>query len=236
MAALNQNPGARNENLALLFQEIFTVIVRLRAGRQPVSDAETFRAQLRNALQSASQEAARAGYSSEDVRIAVFAVVAFLDESILNLQSPVFYAWPSKPLQEELFNVHTAGEVFFSNLDRLLKGSDSAHLGDLLDVHQLCLLLGFRGRFSASARGEIRSLISQIEEKIHRNRGAVGPLSPSLRTAQARGLAAGPDQSKTWKVVAAVCLTAAALLFVLFFVLLGAGTSALQSLAARITL
>ena len=37
----------RFDNLALIFQEVLTVIERLRANRQPVSDAGVFRGQIR---------------------------------------------------------------------------------------------------------------------------------------------------------------------------------------------
>src|ERR1022692_3649887 len=39
--------SSRPENLALIFQELFTAIVRLRANRQAVSDAESFRHHIR---------------------------------------------------------------------------------------------------------------------------------------------------------------------------------------------
>ena len=61
----------------------------------------------------AEQDALRRGYGQEDVRVAVFAVVAFLDESILNSQNPMFADWPRRPLQLELFGVQIAGEIFF---------------------------------------------------------------------------------------------------------------------------
>src|SRR5438445_9500773 len=141
----------RAENLALVLQEVLTAIVRLRSNRQAVSDANSFRAHMREALKSADNEGRRYGYSGEDIQLAVFAVVAFLDESILNSRNPMFADWPRKPLQEELFGVHVAGEIFFRNLERLLKDSDSPSLADLLEVYLLCLLLGFAGRYSISA-------------------------------------------------------------------------------------
>ena len=57
----------------------------------------------------AEQEARSRGYTAEDMRLASFAVVAFLDESVLNLRNPVFADWPRQPLQEELFGHHVAG-------------------------------------------------------------------------------------------------------------------------------
>ncbi len=165
----------RADNLALLFQEVLTVIVRLRANRQRVTNPDTFRAQVQNALKLAEQDALRRGYTQEDVRVAVFAVVAFLDESILNAQNPMFADWPRKPLQLELFGVQIAGEIFFRNVERLLARQDSEPLADLLEVHQLCLLLGFRGKYGATGGGEIRSILAQIEEKIRRIRGVAQP-------------------------------------------------------------
>ena len=84
------NPGSpagsyalrpRGDNLALIYQESFTAIVRLRTNRQSASDSAQFRAHMRQLLGTAEQEAQRRGYSGEDTRMATFAVVAFLDES-----------------------------------------------------------------------------------------------------------------------------------------------------------
>ena len=130
-----------SENLALIYQEALTATVRLRSNRQAVSDAESFRANTREALRVADAEGRRRGYSDEELQLARFAAVAFLDESVLNSRNPVFADWPRKPLQEELFGVHVAGEIFFRNVERLLKASDSPSLADVLEVYLLCLLL-----------------------------------------------------------------------------------------------
>ena len=79
---------ASPDNLALQLQELFTAIVRLRARRQQVSNAELFRGQVLNSVKTAEQAARASGYTDADIRLAVFAVVAFLDESLLN---PVSY-------------------------------------------------------------------------------------------------------------------------------------------------
>jgi type VI secretion system protein ImpK len=223
----------RADNMALIFQEVLTVVVRLRANRQRFGDPEVFRSQVRNALKSAEAEGARRGYPIEDMRVANFAVVAFLDESILNSQNPIFADWQRKPLQEELFGVHVAGEIFFKNLDRLMGRADSEPLADLLEVHQLCLLLGFRGRYIASGTtGEIRSIIGQLEEKIRRIRGAAIPLAwqPPAGVMQARGDQWMPVLK--WGAIACVCLALA--LFVFFKMSLGSSAGELTSLAAEV--
>ena len=112
--------NARVNSLAYCFQEVLTAILRVRFQRQQVQDSESFRAQMRRSLQAAMQEARSLGYSSETVQMGVFALLRIMDESVLNLQSPAFADWARRPLQEELFGGHLAGETFFRNLKALL--------------------------------------------------------------------------------------------------------------------
>jgi len=223
------SPGAR-ENLALVYQEILTAITRLRSNRQSVADAVSFRNQVKSAINAAEAEATRRGYSTEDTRLATFAVVAFLDESILNAQNPVFADWPRMPLQEELFGVHVAGEMYFQCINKLMAMNDSPAVGDVLEIFALCLALGYRGRFSLSGQEGIRTILNSILEKMQRIRGGPRPLSPNwappkdalVRKAYdpwARGLAFG----------AVGCAGLALLLFVLFKVVLVSGVSGLHA-------
>jgi type VI secretion system protein ImpK len=161
------------DTLALLFQEMFTVIVRLRVNRQRLTDVEVFRMQIRNTLKSVEQEGLLGGYDTEDLRVAAFAVVAFLDESILDSRNPFFEDWPCQPLQLELFGVQAAGEIFYRNLERILARPDSAKVADLLEVHQICLLLGFRGRYGLYRTAlELEGIAQRVETSINRIRGA----------------------------------------------------------------
>ncbi len=218
----------RAESLALIFQEIFTVIVRLRSNRQVVTDAESFRANMRGALKKAEGAAAARGYSSEDYRIASFAVVAFLDESILSSRNPVFYDWSGKPLQDELFGAHVAGEMFFQSLDRLLGRRDSPALADVLEVYYLCLLLGYRGRYSMSGPEGVRPLMDTVAEKIRR----VHPLHPFSLAWVPGGavhIKSGDPWVKRLFIAAAVTLGIAVLLFVVYKTTLGSGVSGLSA-------
>lgn len=222
------------ENLAFVFQEVVTAIMRLRTNRQTVSDSALFRAQIRDALTVADKEAAKLGYSPEMVRLAVFAVVAFLDESVLNQQVPTFADWARKPLQEELFGVHVAGEIFFENLRRLLGQPDSTQLADVLELYQLCLLLGYRGRYGAGAKGELRAVIDAVEDKIRRIRGVAGDLSPEWAVPRDEKL---PPQRDTWERPMLFALLASAviafLLFIGFRMSLGSGITALPTVVSE---
>jgi type VI secretion system protein ImpK len=224
----------RLENLALAFQEVYTAIVRLRSNRQAVTESESFRAQMREALKRAEEEARRQGYSSEETRLAVFALVGFLDESILNLQLPVFANWPRKPLEEELFGVHIAGEIFFQNIQRLLGARDSHGIADVLEVYQLCLLLGFRGRYGVGGQAELRSVIESVAGKIRRTRGVPKDLSPNwaIPAGQVR-LAQSDPWIRRLLFAALGCLILALALFVGFKISLASGASDVSAVAAQ---
>ncbi|ADV81909.1 DotU family type IV/VI secretion system protein [Terriglobus saanensis] len=161
----------RAASLASAFQEVFTAIVRVRFRLQRVENASAFRDEIRQSLQHAMQQARSLGYTNEGIQVAVFATVAFLDESVLNVQDPVFADWAGRPLQEELFGGHLAGEAFFQNLRTCLGQQDSSEVADVLEIHCLCLLIGYRGRYALGDSGELHALLRQARERIRRIRG-----------------------------------------------------------------
>jgi type VI secretion system protein ImpK len=233
-AAYIMNPtNTATDNLATIFQETLTVIERLRSNRQGIQDAGSFRQGILSGLAAAEQQAVRRGYSGEDVRVATFAIVAFLDESVLNSGLALFADWHRKPLQEELFGVHIAGEIFFRNVDRLLARPDSAQTEELLEVYELCLLLGFRGRYTSDSGVQIRSITTAIGEKRRRVRRVDPVISPHWAPGSETGPAAG-DPWIIWLVWAAAASFAfAVVLFVGYKLLLGSGESDLQAILTQ---
>ena len=170
---------AAQGRLAMTLQEFLTAVVRLRAERQPVNDADAFRAHVTGMLARAEQEAIGMGFSAPDCRLAIFAVVAFLDESVLNVRNPAFSEWARRPLQDELFGAHMGGEWVFQHIEQLLARGDSPELADLLEVHQLCLLLGFHGKYGTMENGQLHAITSRVAERLARIRGPLGDLAPS---------------------------------------------------------
>jgi len=196
-----------------------------------VSDAVSFRQQVREALEVADQEARRRGYTAEDIQLGIFAVVAFLDETILNLRWPAFADWPRQPMQEELFGHHIAGEIFFQNLQALLGRNDSQELADLLEVYQVCLLLGFAGRYSIGGRAELRAIIETTGIKIRRIRQTGPELSPRWRLPLENFSFTAVDVWVKRLLYGAGAVTLlAAMLFVVYKVMLGSGVSTLAAL------
>jgi type VI secretion system protein ImpK len=224
----------RADNLALIYQEVLTAIERLRGSRQGVMDAQAFRHHTREALKTAANQALAAGYPADYVKFATFVAVAFLDESVLNSQNPIFADWLRKPLQEELFGTHIAGEVVFQNLDQLMTASDSQDLADLLEVHHLCLLLGFCGRYSVGNRGELAHRINQVAEKIRRIRGRVGPLSPAWALPQETVRTIKDPWVRRLGILAIVAAVLMVALFVGYKVSLNSGVSDVRAVGGQL--
>ena len=172
-------PVSRTNNLALAFQEVFTVILRTRFVVQRVENADSFRATLRKMISAAIKDAAAMGYSDEASKMAIYAMIGFLDESVLNSKDPAFADWARRPLQEEMFGGHFAGEYFFRNVTDLLNRPESDEVADVLELHALCLQLGYRGRFAFGDASEIHSILQRIREKIIRIRGSYALFRPS---------------------------------------------------------
>ena len=217
--------------LAISLQEAITAIVRLRAERQPITDAVAFRAQMTQLLARAEQEAKAMGHTAQDAKLAIFAVVAYLDESALNTRLPALADWSRRPLQDELFGGHMGGEWFFQHLDQLLTRPDSVELADLLEVHQLCLLLGFRGKYGATDRGELHAISSRIAERLARLRGPAGDLAPSWRPPDDR-----VDTTDPWMrrltIAAISCVMLLVALWGGYYLLLRGNTTDIRALTA----
>jgi type VI secretion system protein ImpK len=220
----------RRANLALSYQELLTVIVRLRFGLQTVADEDNFRTYVKDGLSLAMQEGLARGYSPNDIKLASFAVVALLDESVLNLKDPVFTRWTGQPLALEITGRQVAGEEFFDYAQQLLSRSDSAEVADLLEVFYLCLLLGYRGKYAFSGVGDLRAYMDSIKDKIVRCRGDDALISPqaTLPTEPARG-SPGDPWLRPLALAAALSVALTLVIFVACTIFLNEGVAELAS-------
>lgn len=215
---------SRGGRLALVVQELLTATVRLRANRQGPTDAESFRAHLKQLIGAADQEARQLGYAQGDVRYALYAVVAFIDESVLNSGQPMFRDWPGRPLQDELFGGHVGGEAFFQYLQQLMTRDPSQDLADVLEVYLLCLLLGFQGRYSATNRDELGLWTSRVRDQVTRIRGGTPPLAPDWALPSGEVVARTSDRLLRRLLLAGAATFGVALaLYLIFLVVLRSG-------------
>jgi type VI secretion system protein ImpK len=171
------NPEAmtalRSNSLGIAFQDVITVILRVRYRVQRVADVASFRDSVRKMVAAGAQETRRLGYSDATVQMALYCVIGFLDESVLSSQDPTFQGWARQPLQEEMFGGHFAGEYFFRHVNDLLNQNESSEVADALELHAIALLLGYKGKYAFGDSGEIHGILQRIRQKIQRIRGAL---------------------------------------------------------------
>jgi type VI secretion system protein ImpK len=126
-----------------------------------------------------------------------------------------------------------AGEIFFRNLEQLMGRSDSADLADLLEVHYLCLLLGYGGRYSLGGKGELQAIATATGERIRRIRGVSNdPFMEVLHEAEVVKATEDPWVKK-FLIAAVACFVLVLVLFVAFKVTLGSSASEVRAAAAE---
>jgi type VI secretion system protein ImpK len=148
---LRQHPNP----LVNAFAPLLEFAPELEAALAP-GDPEALRARLHGELVAARDEAVKAGVPLERADAAAWAVAALLDDLALNTPWGGASAWPRQPLVTTLSGDVDAGAQFFARLEALERSP--ARDRHLLELHHLCLLLGFRGRYRVPGRAGDSSL------------------------------------------------------------------------------
>lgn len=135
---------------------------------------------LQNKVDHMLEEADRRGtaflYSRDTLLEARYAVVAFLDEMILQSGWDQKNQWASHLLQYKYFQTQIAGEELFHHLTTLRRALPVNV--DLLEVFHACLMLGFEGKYKLEGRERLQDLKHDLFREIQGLRGEIPPLSP----------------------------------------------------------
>jgi type VI secretion system protein ImpK len=161
--------------LADLCADAFFLIFHIRSGKDPGSP-ENLKKEIALMVADIDKQGKRLGCAEEDIKATRYAVLALIDETVLNSQWAYKDQWADRPLQLEYFGEHMAGERFFDLLERVRqKGSRKV---DLLEVFCIVLILGFQGKFKLSGRDELDKLTREVVGEVTKYRSGVPPLSP----------------------------------------------------------
>jgi len=231
--APNQPIGSSVESLALLYQGVLTVIVRLQSGRQHLGDINSFSRLMENLFKEIKKEALKLGYSERDVEDGNFAVAALLDETVQGLDEAGREQW--SPLQAKMFPQNAAGEPVWERLAGIRRRSESTDLADLLEVYYLCFLLGYEGKHAGDRRRP-ENLLEELRQQIEGIRGRRPALSPEVnlpRIAAAPPPPPAKPPATAIKVAAACVAAAGASWMVLRWLLDSAGRKIVQEMTLR---
>ena len=144
-------------DLVSLAAPIFDLILRIKAGF--VTPSTDLRPQIAAMLAKFEERAGRFSYHEKVIRLAKFALAAFVDETVLTNKFPLREEWEKYPLQLEYFGEHLAGNKFFERLEAMLKQIDVA--ADAIEVYYICLLLGFKGKYAIYGENELTETIKR---------------------------------------------------------------------------
>jgi type VI secretion system protein ImpK len=152
-----------SHRLVELFAPCFTEVLQLQAN-EAFGEPEGLRPRLKSLLRRSERAALEAGHESDAVEEAKFAVVAFVDETILSSNWAGTEEWMKTPLQLEFYDQFDAGEVFFDRLDDLLDAP--AQHAEALEVYYHCMSLGFRGKYQLQEQERFREIVERTAEAL----------------------------------------------------------------------
>ena len=154
-------------------QAFWARMVAINAILNPLREAETesailkidlveVRSKLRVQLEDL-RKAITEQYSERDAYYVLFPVTAHCDELVKKLILDVHHLeWP--PLQQELYQVDDAGDLFFELLDNALSKPETLFL--VYEVYYFCLNDGFCGRYSINP-DKLADYLQKLRKHIH---------------------------------------------------------------------
>jgi len=209
--------------------DLLTFIQSIRKAADP-GEYDPFRSKAEALFVSMEQRAKEADVPGPMIEQAKYALVGFLDETILQSSWALRDVWAGSPLQLQYFNEFSAGEEFYNKLEGLRNSDDPKKL-DVLEVYYLCLALGFKGKY-ADLKGmdKIKVLMEAIAKELRRARTkGIEGLSPSW---EPKDQAAGAvKEFPVWMVVVACCAVLLILYFILSSVLGGVADKVIQQVS-----
>ncbi|HEU4338905.1 MAG TPA: type IVB secretion system protein IcmH/DotU [Planctomycetota bacterium] len=190
---------------------------------------EPFRAKAEGLVSAMEQRARESDVPAPLIEQAKFALVGFLDETILQSNWALRDVWAGNPLQLQYFNEFNAGEEFYTKLESLRNADDPKKL-DVLEVYFHCLALGFKGKY-ADLKGmeKIKVLTDSIGKELRKARSKAEGLSPSW---EPKDQGAGAvKEFPVWLVVVACAGLLLILYAVLHFYLGGVADSVIKQVS-----
>jgi type VI secretion system protein ImpK len=148
-------------------KDCFDTLIQLRhAEAAAIPPPEVLNHRLRGVVEEVLRRAAVLGFSHQDAQDMGYALVALMDELVLNKPEPYRQFWMSNLLQLHYFNETVAGDSFFNRLTAVRK---DPHRAEVLRVYYLCLKFGFQGRYRIRGGDlELNTLTDAVQKDLER--------------------------------------------------------------------
>ncbi|HEX8499158.1 MAG TPA: DotU family type IV/VI secretion system protein [Pyrinomonadaceae bacterium] len=198
------------------------LLLRLRAGLETLS--MDLHAAFEKLLAEMDKAAAARRYREAHMNDVKFALVVFIDETVLELSmdTPLYDEWESNKLQHKYLRTGIGGVEFDKRLNRLLDDPESE--AAVIEVYYLCLLLGYRGDYFFE--DELKRVTERAAERLtEAGRLGAGELSPHWSVSDQPPVQRDAGVPAWVKVGAATGLGLVVLTFIVFTFLLNSGLS-----------
>lgn len=158
----------RHITLFDICSDCFALILHLRAAHE-FGNADILRQKIKDLFTRIEKESRQNNITSEAIQMVIFALAAFVDETISTSEWSQKQYWLYNMLQMDLFNRSDAGEEFYRRLDLLRQRvRDNAQV---LEIYYLCLVLGFKGKYQIREQEKLRILIGDLYAELQRLTG-----------------------------------------------------------------
>lgn len=202
----------KKQPISDIASECFMLILQLRS-TDNYGDPETLKLRVTEMFERFERQSRGAGIDNEKITKSKFALVAFLDETIISSSWNQKEVWLSDPLQIRLFDTFNAGEEFFTHLEELRQRSSTNK--DVLEVYYLCLALGFKGKYQLQSPELLRRVIDDLNLELHPQMyNAVDAISPAAKPSDII-MTGSRSGLPTW-----VYPAGAFLIFIIFYVIM----------------
>lgn len=148
------------------FCDLFSFTLRLSDNREQYTDARQTHEYYLGLIEEARICSRERGYDRQQFNEALFAVIIWIDETILCSDLPFTHAWSTYQLQLHLLGTNNGGDEFYDHLAAVDRQDTQ-----LLEVFAYCLAFGFHG----SLYGDVAALEERRAEIISRLYGDSAP-------------------------------------------------------------
>lgn len=166
--ALSDTNIKSKKNISNLSSDCLMLILQLRATNE-YGDADNLRKKIIELLDDFERKALTGGIEQAKIQASKFALVAFIDETILGSEWTNKVNWLAEPLQLKLFNCFNAGQEYFTRLEQLRQRQREN--ADVLELYFLCMSLGFRGKYQLEAPEKVRLIIDELHQDLNQYLG-----------------------------------------------------------------
>lgn len=163
--------------------DVLSLILQLRNSRDlPAPDI--LQRRVLGLFDTMMQNGREARIPEQDMLDAKFALAAFADEVIYHSTWSGKTQWLSNPLQLQFFNINTAGDQFYVNLDNLHGQRGRVHVAE---IYFLCLALGFQGRYRLRNQEQLGAITEGLGNHVAVTEGGGDVLAPNAERKDAGG-------------------------------------------------